>query len=333
MNTAVMLEQFRSLKVLVVGDMCLDRWCRYDPAVSENSRETGIPRLGVVGTQVTPGAGGTVANNLIALGVGQVSVLGAIGQDGFGWELLNAFKQRDIATDLLVSTAGINTFTYTKLINVGTEREDQPRVDFINTTPLPEECEAQLIDTLERVWHEFDVILVVDQAETATGGAVTPALRERICDLAANDVRKVVWADSRERGELFRNVILKLNRDEAEAASLRGVARFDLQGLVRKQQLRTLIVTLGQEGAEIVPPAGDVFRVGGRAVAAIDVCGAGDSFSAGAACALRAAGSIEEAVRFGNLVASITVTKRGTGTASPEEIAEAERELYEHSGD
>ena len=39
---------------------------------------------------MTPGAGGTVANNLAALGVGRVAVLGVIGDDGFGFELARA---------------------------------------------------------------------------------------------------------------------------------------------------------------------------------------------------------------------------------------------------
>src|SRR5207253_11338742 len=49
-----------NLRALVVGDVCLDRWCRYDPALSEPSRETGLPRVAVVSTEVTPGAAGTV---------------------------------------------------------------------------------------------------------------------------------------------------------------------------------------------------------------------------------------------------------------------------------
>jgi sugar/nucleoside kinase (ribokinase family) len=52
----------------------------------------------------------------------------------------------------------------------------------------------------------------------------------------------------------------------------------------------------------------------------VDICGAGDSFSAGAAVALAVTGSPLEAARFGNLVASITIMKKGTGTASPEEL-------------
>ena len=73
MTTAEILDEFSRLSALVVGDICLDRWCTYDPRTSEASRETGIPRIGVVRTEVTAGAGGTVANNLAALGAGRVA--------------------------------------------------------------------------------------------------------------------------------------------------------------------------------------------------------------------------------------------------------------------
>jgi sugar/nucleoside kinase (ribokinase family) len=57
----------------------------------------------------------------------------------------------------------------------------------------------------------------------------------------------------------------------------------------------------------------------------VDICGAGDSFSAGAAMAMAVTRSPEEAVAFGHLVASITIMKKGTGTASPDEVLAAER--------
>jgi sugar/nucleoside kinase (ribokinase family) len=55
----------------------------------------------------------------------------------------------------------------------------------------------------------------------------------------------------------------------------------------------------------------------------VDICGAGDSFSAGAAVAYAITRDAATAARFGNLVASITIMKKGTGTASPEELREA----------
>ena len=67
MTIPEILDGIKKLRALVVGDICLDRWCTYDPATSEPSAETGIPRLGIVASEVTPGGGGTVANNLAAL--------------------------------------------------------------------------------------------------------------------------------------------------------------------------------------------------------------------------------------------------------------------------
>src|SRR5438067_8163124 len=111
-TTAALVAEFPRLRVLVVGDVCLDRWCRYDPALADPSRETGIPRIGVVSTEVTPGAAGTVANNVAALGA-QVSVLGIAGSDGFGHELSGALHARGIRSSL-IHTDRVCTFTYTK---------------------------------------------------------------------------------------------------------------------------------------------------------------------------------------------------------------------------
>src|SRR5438132_9038455 len=103
MSTSEILQRLPQLAALVAGDICLDRWCTYDPAESEPSRETGIPRVGVISTTVSPGAGGTVANNLKALKVGRVNVLGAIGEDGFGYELRCALGARGIIGDHLIA--------------------------------------------------------------------------------------------------------------------------------------------------------------------------------------------------------------------------------------
>ena len=76
MTPPEILAAFGKINALVVGDICLDHWCTYDPSAAEPSRETGIPRVGVVRTEATPGAGGTVANNLAALKAIYGSLLG-----------------------------------------------------------------------------------------------------------------------------------------------------------------------------------------------------------------------------------------------------------------
>lgn len=319
MTLAAILAEFPKRGALVVGDVALDRWCRYDPALADPSRETGIPRTAVVSTELTAGAAGTVANNLAALGAGRVAVLGCIGEDGFGYEL-----SRLLSGDLLVRSPLISTFTYTKLINHRTGEEDLPRVDFVNTRPLPPELDCELVSRLERAGPGFDVILVSDQAETSQGGVVTPAMRDALARLAEAHPRKVVWVDSRMRAELFRGVVVKPNREEAEAACRRALGRVDYAAFRRHIAARLLIVTLGGDGALVVDESGE-FAVPSMTVGKpVDVCGAGDSFSAAAALALHVIGDARTAARIGNLAASVTIMKRGTGTASRDEILAAD---------
>src|SRR5215471_113978 len=160
MRTAEILGRLPKLSALVVGDICLDRWCTYDPAETDPSRETGMPRVGVISTTVSPGAGGTVANNLAALGIGRVAVLGVIGNDGFAWELTRSLTSRGISADLLVRSSEVPTFAYTKLVNAITGAEDQPRVDHIFAQTLPSAVEKEILGRLEAFAGSFDVIFV-----------------------------------------------------------------------------------------------------------------------------------------------------------------------------
>jgi sugar/nucleoside kinase (ribokinase family) len=125
------------------------------------------------------------------------------------------------------------------------------------------------------------------------------------------------------RAEHFRNVIVKTNEEEAQMACDRlGIAP-DASHLRQATNSPLFLVTHGAQGVEI-------FSGGGRQTVPtvpvanpVDICGAGDSFSAGAAVALAAGAPPFLAAHFGNLVASVTIMKKGTGTASPHEILHA----------
>ncbi len=330
MTPAQILSAFPNTSALVIGDICLDRWCSYDPALAEPSRETGITRLAVVNTEVTAGAGGTVANNLAALGIGRVAVMGTVGTDGFGHELVDALSRRGIAPELLIRTDELPTFTYTKLINTQTSVEDQPRVDFIFNKELPERIERRLIDNLWEFGRAFDVIFVADQAETTRGGVITPGVRDAIARIAKENPAKVILVDSRIRSQLFRSVIIKPNQQEADAACTSLFGEVNYQRLREAVGSKVLFVTQGMRGVLVVEADGTT-QVPTRSIAnPVDICGAGDSFSAGAGVALAVTGSAVEAASFGNLVASITIMKKGTGTASPEEVLAADK--HAHAG-
>lgn len=323
MTTAELLRRMADLRVLIVGDICLDRWCTYQPALAEPSRETGLPRIAVTETSVTAGAAGTVANNLTTLGLRNVSMLGVVGVDGHGYELLRALASRGITTEIIVRSPEVSTFTYTKLINAESGREDLPRVDYVRSQPLPASVDAQLCEHLAMYGRMFDVVMVSDQAETACGGAVTPALREQLAALAEQSPPQVVWVDSRCRAHEFRGAVVKINDQEA-ALSLQATGDSDLDSLRRRVHAPLFLVTHGPEGVLVSDDGGTRWVRTAPVAQPVDICGAGDSFSAGAALTYAVTRSADEAARIGNLVASVTIMKPGTGTATPDEVLAAE---------
>jgi rfaE bifunctional protein kinase chain/domain len=326
MTTSQILAAFPRHSALVIGDICLDRRCWYDPNAFEPSHETGIPRIGVASTEVSPGGGGTVANNLAALGIGRVAVLGVLGEDGFAHELTRALNARGISTDLLVRSSQLPTFTYLKLINSASGVEDLARIDFLNTHPLPESVEKELLAYLREYAPTFDVVFVSDLSDTKQGGVVTPSLRAALEEIARADPSKIIWVDSRVRVERFRKMVLKPNEREATAASIALFGRVDYQRLRAHTEAKLLFVTKGDQGVVVIQDQKDTVVPARLVENPADFSGAGDSFSAGAAMALLITGSATEAAQFGNLVASITITKPGAGEASPAEVLAASGE-------
>ena len=254
-----------------------------------------------------------------------------IGRDGFGHELRGALRERGIETDLLIDSDAIQTFTYTKLINAETGVEDLPRVDFVNTGPLADNIEREIAERFSARLPDFDAVVVCDQAETARGGVVTPLLREILCRASYRYQDKAFVADSRTRIQLFRGVIATPNEFEARQACLQEFGEVDYRRLQRKIGAGALVVTAGARGAWLVDRCGQRLIATRPQPEPVDTCGAGDSLSAGLAIALAAGADLESAVRFGMIVAGVTVGKPGTGSASPGEV-QAMADLMERKG-
>ncbi len=320
----------------LLGDLFLDRYLDIDPARDEPSVETGLTAYQVVGVRSYPGALGTVLNNLAALGVGRIVPVAAIGDDGEGYELRQALGRVPAVDATHVFAApGRRTPTYTKPMYGDKELS---RLDIKNRTPTPAEVEDWTISFVETAWRECDALIVLDQVSEADCGVVTKRVREHVAKLAKRDPSKFVLADSREQVGLFRNVAVKPNEIECyRAAWTKPPAKyefafepFELAGLVNGP----VFCTLGKRGLRYVPipdpprstAATDVpsFPVSGP----IDICGAGDSCSAGITSAVVSGLTHEQAAAFGNLVASITIQQIGvTGTATPAQVRARWREV------
>jgi bifunctional ADP-heptose synthase (sugar kinase/adenylyltransferase) len=331
------LQRTPRLTIGVVGDLFLDRYLDLDGSLTEPSLETGLDAYQVVRVRSAPGAAGTVLNNLVALDVGRVCPVAALGDDGEGYELRRALAGLG-GVDLtgVLTAPSWRTPTYTKpmLRLPGQPARELNRLDIQNRTPIAPAVEARVLDALRNLWGQVDALLVLDQVVMPECGVVTAGVRRALAELAAGDPGRFALADSRARVGLFRGVALKPNERECLAAVGGGEAADTHAAVAELARAagRPVFCTRGERGTLVCDAAGGAPRVDEVPAfpvrGPIDAVGAGDSTSAAIACAVAAGRSLVEAAAFGNLVASITIKQLGTtGTATPEQVRRRWREV------
>ncbi len=333
-----LLARFPELTILVIGDFFLDKYLLIDRSRAEVSLETGLEAHQVVEVRASPGAAGTVASNLRALGVNVVAV-SVVGDDGEGFELLRGLDARGVDVAGLVIRPDRFTPTYTKpMLREADGREHEiNRLDIKNRTPLPEDAEGEVIRRLRGLMPQVHGVIIADQVTEEDCGVITENVREELMTLAQTYPMVAFTADSRARIGLYHDIILKPNAREALLAVGQPVtadpdpvadrAQIEAAG----QQLyrrggQPVFLTLGgagilafhQDGPTLVPAA----RVSGP----IDIVGAGDAALAGLTSALCAGATVPEAAEVACLAAGVTIQQIGTtGTASRRQILELHR--------
>lgn len=232
-----LLGRFKTLRIAVVGDLFLDRYWLIDPALDEPSVETGLTAWQVVDTRLSPGAAGTVLNNLCALGIGQIHCVSLLGEDGEADELRVRLHAQGVDMSRTVLSPEVCTPFYTKPMfrqPDGTWREGN-RIDRRNLRRTPEGIQTQLMGSLQALAGRVDAIILLDQLRDEDGGVVTGTLREAAADIARRHPEIVVFADSRAFIHLFRDMSIKCNDSEALAiAGLSGARSSSLSWSSRR---------------------------------------------------------------------------------------------------
>jgi rfaE bifunctional protein kinase chain/domain len=324
------LANLPRLRVAVAGDLFLDRYLEVDATLTEPSLETGLDAYQVTRVRSYPGAAGTVINNLASLGVGTIVPIAVIGDDGEGHELRQALSRLPaVRQDHVIARHDRRTPTYTKpmLCEPGQPPRELNRIDIKNRAKLPEDAENAVLEALERVHATIDVLLVLDQVSEPDCGVITQRVRRRLIEIGERSSKPWIVADSRERIGLFKNVCLKPNVVESRKALGRDMAPSEAAGTLAAQCGRPVFLTCGAEGIWVATPEQQPVLVPALTITGpIDTVGAGDSISAGLACALAVGATLLEAAAFANLVASITIQQLGTtGTATPEQVRQRHR--------
>jgi len=323
-------DAYKSLKIAVIGDFCLDRYLEIDTGRQEISIETNLPVYNVTRVRAQPGGAGTIVNNLVALGVGQIIPVGFCGDDGEGYELRRGLAALPgLTLDHFLTTTDRRTFTYCKplLMHPGQPPEELNRLDSKNWTVTPPALEAELASHLRQAAEVADALIFLIQVDAPETGAITQGLLQVVGELAAKYPDKPMLADSRQSLKGWPPVSFKMNAAELGALlNIAGEMGLEEISAAASEMAgvngRTVFVSLSERGilgAEPAQPAAHVPALPLRGP--IDIVGAGDSVTANLATALAAGATVKEALSLASVASSHVIHQLGTtGAASVEDI-------------
>jgi D-glycero-beta-D-manno-heptose-7-phosphate kinase len=323
-----LVDTFAQRRVAVVGDVVADEFLTGQ--ISRVSREAPVLILRYQSTRIVPGGGGNAANNVAALG-GQVDLYALVGPDEAGRAVVKAFP-RTVRLGGVMRPDGFRTPTKTRVLAGGIHSAKQQivRIDREPADPPPAPVLQAFTEKVLATIDRADTVLLSDYGY----GVVTPLLAEAIVHRLTSSGRRrpaSVLVDSRYNLGAFRDVTactpnqpeveqllgLRIN-DDIDALERAG------RTLLRRLRMNAVLVTRGSHGMSLFEPKLPTVHIpiyGSDEIA--DVTGAGDTVMATMALALAAGASFDEASRLANYAGGIVVMKRGTATASADELRQA----------
>ncbi|WP_306440452.1 ribokinase [Paenibacillus sp. VTT E-133291] len=301
------------LGIVVIGSINMDMVVRTSRA--PNAGET------LMGQVFALSPGGKGANQAVAaarLGA-EVSMIGSIGKDTFGSEMLEIIKQEGIHIEHI----SMSETEATGVASIVIEEDGENRIIVVPGANI--DLFAEDIQALEAVISQAEMIVMQLEMELAMSEHAIAIAHRHGIPVILNPAPARVLKD-----EMLGQVSY-LTPNETEAGILTGMTVDSLETaeqaarILLQKGVKNVIVTLGSKGALIVNAEG-AKSVPGFPVKAIDTVAAGDSFNGALAQQLVLGKTLEEAVSFANAVGALAVGKEGAIPSLPQ-LSEVEQFL------
>ena len=297
---------FGELKVLVVGDLMLDRYILGE--VDRISPEAPVPVLRHAQRYERPGGAANVAMNLAGLGC-QTLLAGFWGNDTEQRELAAFLDAAKIDTAGVVSTA-LPTISKTRILG---RMQQLLRLD-IESRERPGAVDQQrLLERVEGLVSKVHAVVLSDYAKGA--------LSVELCETAIRAARRAgipVLVDPKTTDFSKYSGATTVCPNLGELAAATGIPAHEIEALLAageaqrvEHDLKFLTVTMSEKGVRVLGDEG-TYHSPARAREVHDVSGAGDTVIATMAACLAAGLKFETAVELANLAAGIVVGKVGT---------------------
>jgi D-beta-D-heptose 7-phosphate kinase/D-beta-D-heptose 1-phosphate adenosyltransferase len=317
------LPDFTQAKVLIVGDLMLDRY--WHGGTSRISPEAPVPVVHVNDIEERAGGAGNVALNIAALG-GKASVLGFCGKDEAAEALTQTLTKAHVHC-LLEPLDQLATITKLRIMS---RHQQLIRLDFEDgfhkTDP------SALLARYQGALKEVDVVILSDY------GKGTLQAIEQFIRIAKEAAVPVLIDPKGNDFSIYRGAtLITPNWSEFEAVVGHCSDETELiekgQKLLAELDLEALLVTRGEKGMTLLSQQDEPLHLPTHAREVFDVTGAGDTVISVLAAALAAKKPLPEATALSNLAAGIVVGKLGTATTNTNELKQAiQGDRAEHHG-
>jgi D-beta-D-heptose 7-phosphate kinase/D-beta-D-heptose 1-phosphate adenosyltransferase len=318
-----LVRKFRDKRILVVGDLMLDRFIWGD--VERISPEAPVPVLRVNSESFRLGGAANVVHNIRTLG-GRVAACGVVGRDEAGRRLLEGLRRIGISQSGIFLENHFQTTQKSRII-ARPRHQQIVRLDRENANAIREKVQQRIRQFVEQQATRCRAIVISDYGK----GVIHPELLELIADLARTKHLICVADPKRENFRHYQNVTLVTpNREEAgqaagieirDGSSLREAGR----RLLQMWQVKAVLITLGAEGMSLFRPGREMRHFATVEREMFDVTGAGDTVVAACALALASGSSYEEAAVVANLAAGLVGDEVGTVAVPAAKLREAIR--------
>lgn len=304
---------FNSARVLVAGDVMLDRYWR-GPSL-RISPEAPVPVVRVEGQEDRPGGAANVAVNIASLGA-QAKVLGVTGADANADLLAEKLQQQTVQSQFI--RLGNHT-TITKL-RILSQHQQLLRLDFEDGFVALES--EHMLSLLQAQLADVDIVVLSDYGK----GALQQI---QSCIQSARAAGKQVLVDPKgsdfTRYQGAHLITPNMHEFQAVVGACNNDQDIEEKGfaLLHKLELEAILITRSEQGMTLLQADQPILHLPAKAREVYDVTGAGDTVIAVVAATLAAGHDLTVATALANQAAGLVVAKLGTASVTAEELQQS----------
>lgn len=308
MSCLLDIKQFEESKILVLGDLMLDRYLWGD--VERISPEAPVPIFHIRRQSEIPGGAGNVVSNLVGLRA-SVTVIGLRGRDAAG-ERLVKLLENDKTQSHILSYSDRPTITKTRIVSQG---QQMLRLDEEEILPVDANLQMEIVELVKSKLSQFNAIILSDYGK---GLLQSKELVQSVIKLANDRNIPTIIDPKGHNWERYRGATcVTPNTKELEALCGSAITNDDslvdvMRVTIRNYELLWLVVTRGPLGMCLMNRNEELIFIPTLARQVYDVSGAGDTVTATLAVCVGSGLTFPIGAKVANLAAGIVVGKVGT---------------------